>query len=87
MQLYRNKFENLEAMDNFLVKIQILKMIIFRNMSRSIIIEETGNQRSITKKSPDLDSFTSEFITVFKNQLQCYRKAIWPQKREDTKII
>lgn len=25
VQFYRNKFENLEAMDNFLVKIQTLK--------------------------------------------------------------
>ena len=39
VQIYRNKYGKLKAMDNFLVKIPTLQVIILRIMSRSVIID------------------------------------------------
>ena len=45
VQFCRNKFGNLEAVENALVKIKILKVIILRNMNRPIIVEVIGKKK------------------------------------------
>jgi len=72
-QLYANKFDNLEAMDNFLKtyslpklnqeQIDKLKRPITRNEIEYVI-------KSVpTNKSPEPDGFTGEFYQTYKEEL------------------
>ena len=71
-QLYANKFDNLEAMDNFLKTYSLpklnqeeieLKRLITRNEIEYVI------KTLPTNKSPGPDGFTGEFYQTYKEEL------------------
>ena len=72
-QLYGNKMDNLEEMDRFLLKFNLLRMNqeeieIMNNPVTSTDIETVF--RNLPKnKSPGLDGFTGEFCQTFREEL------------------
>ena len=72
-QLYANKMDNLEAMDQFLERYNLprLNQEEVENMNRSIPSNEieTGIKNLPTNKSPGPDNFTGEFYQTFREEL------------------
>ena len=72
-QVYNNKMDNLEEMDKFLERYNLLRLNQeeIGNMNRSItsIEIETVIKKLPTNKSPGPDGFTGEFYQIFKEEL------------------
>ena len=71
-QLYANKMDNLEEMDKFLEKHNLLRLNQeIENISRPIISTEldTVIKNLPTNKSPGPDGFTGEFFQTFREEL------------------
>ena len=71
-QLYANKMDNLEEMDKFLEKHNLLrlKQQEIENMNRPIATTEieTVTKNLQTNKSPGPDGFTGEFYETFREE-------------------
>ena len=76
VQLYRNKFGNLES--GFPSKNTNSSNDHLKNQEQINYYWDWKVKDLLLKKVPDLDSFTDKFLTVFKNQFQGYRKSIQP---------
>ena len=70
-QLYANKMDNLEEMDKFLEKHNLLNQEEIENMNRPITSTEieTVIKNLPTNKSPGPDGFTGEFFQTFREEL------------------
>ena len=72
-QLYANKIHNLEEMDKFLEKHNLLRLNQeeIENMNRPITSTEieTVIKNHPTNKSPGPDGFTGEFYQTFREEL------------------
>ena len=72
-QLSANKIDNLEEMDKFLEKHNLLKLNQeeIENINRPITSTEieTGIKNLLTSKSPGPDGFTGEFYQTFREEL------------------
>ena len=72
-QLYANKTDNLEEMDEFLEKYNLSKLNQeeIQNLNRPITSMEieTVNKNLPTTKSPGPDGFTGEFYQKFREEL------------------
>ena len=72
-QLYDNKMDNLEEMDEFLEKYNLPKLNQeeIENLNRSITSTgiETVTKNLPTNKSPGPDGFTGEFYQKFREEL------------------
>ena len=72
-QLYANKMDNLEEMDKFLEKYNILRLNQeeIQNINRPITSNEieTVMKNPPTNKSQGPDSFTAEFYQTFREEL------------------
>ena len=73
MQLYANKMENLEEVENFLEKYNLPRLIqdemekMNRPITRTVI--ETVIKKLPTNKSPGPDGFTGELYQTFREEL------------------
>ena len=72
-QLYANKMDNLEEMDKFLEKHNLLRLNQeeIENINRPITSAEIENviKNHPTNKSPGPDGFTSEFHQTFRQEV------------------
>ena len=72
-QLYANKMDNLEEMDKFLEKHNLLRLNqeVIENINRPITSTEieTVIKNLPTNKSPGSDGFTDEFYQTFREEL------------------
>ena len=72
-QLYANKMDNLEEMDTFLAKHNLLRLnqAEIENISRPVTSTEieTVIKNLPTNKSPGPDGFTGEFFQTFRGEL------------------
>ena len=72
-QLYANKMDNMEGMDKFLEKHNLLRLNQeeIENINRPITSTEmeTTIKNLPTNKSPGPDSFTGEFYQTFREEL------------------
>ena len=72
-QIYANKMDNLEEMDKFIERYNLLRLNRekIENMNRPIISNEieTVIKNLPTNKSPGGDGFTGEFYQTFREEL------------------
>ena len=72
-QVYSNKMENLEEMDKFLERYNLLRLNQeeIESMNRQITSNEIGTviKKSSKKQSPRRDGFTGEFYQRFREEL------------------
>ena len=72
-QIYNNKMDNLEEMDEFLERYNLprLNQIEIGDMNRSITSTDIGTVilKLVTNKSPVPNGFTGKFYQTFRNEL------------------
>ena len=72
-QLYANKMDNLEAMDKFLEKHNVLRLTQeeIENLNRPITSTDIESmiKNLPTNKSPGTDGFTGEFYQTFREKI------------------
>ena len=85
-QLYTNKMDNLEEMDEFLEKYNFPKLNQEETESLKRPITSTENKTVVknlpTKKSPGPDGFTDEFYQKFREELTPIQLKIFPKIAE-----
>ena len=89
-QVYNNKMDNLEEMDKFLERYNLLRLNQeeIGNMNRSItsIEIETVIKKLPTNKSPGPDGFTGEFYQTFGEELTRILLKLFQKIAEDRKL-
>ena len=89
-QLYANKFDNLEEMDNFLETYSLPKLNREeidqwnRQMTRNEI--EYGRKANPTNKIPGLSGFTGEFYQTYKEELIPILLELFQQVEEEATL-
>ena len=80
-QLYANNMDNLEEMENFLEKHNLLRQEEIENVNRPITSTEmeTVIKNLPTNKSPGPDGFTGEFYQTFREELTTYPSETLPK--------
>ena len=93
-QLYANQMDNMEEMDKFLEKHNLLRLNQeeLENINRLITSTEIENviKNSPTNKSPGPDDFTSKFYQTFSDEVNTYPSQSFPKYsrgRNTTKLI
>ena len=87
-QLYDNKMDNLEEMDEFLENYKLPKwnQEEIENLSRPITNTETETNQNSSNKSPAPDGFTGEFYQKFRDELTPILLKLFQKITEEGKL-